>query len=67
MGSIPVLCINVKTTIDTMVKFDVNAEANVNIDDQCGLTLTVRLHQLKELPFNVGHFLYHIVDSISEM
>ena len=31
MGSIPILCINVNITIDTMLKFDVN----VNINAQC--------------------------------
>ena len=67
MGSIPILCININIIIDTMLKFDANADANVNIDDQCKRTLTVWLHQLKELPFNVEHFLYHIADSISEM
>ena len=68
-GSVPILCTNVNITINSMLKFDENvgADANVNIDDQCKRTLTVRLHQLKELPFNVGHFLYHIADSISEI
>ena len=39
MGSIPVLCINVSITIDTMLKFD----ANVNID------VSVNSFQLKRL------------------
>ena len=32
MGSIPILCININITMDTMLKFDANADANVNID-----------------------------------
>ena len=32
MGSIPIFCINVNITIDTMLKFDANADANFNID-----------------------------------
>ena len=35
LGSIPILCVNINITIDTMLKFD----ANVNIDAQCKWTL----------------------------
>ena len=40
MGSVPILWVNVNVTIDTMLKFDANAGANVNIDSQCERTLT---------------------------
>ena len=33
MISVPILCINVNT--DIMLKFDVNAEANVDVDVRC--------------------------------
>ena len=36
MHSIPILSININTTIDTMLKFD--ADVNVNIDAQCERT-----------------------------
>ena len=35
MGSVHNLCINVNITIDTMLKFDANADANVNFDAKC--------------------------------
>ena len=38
--SIPTLCINVNTTIHNILKFDANADANVNSDTQCKRTLT---------------------------
>ena len=40
MGSIPILCVNISITIDTKLKFEANAAANVNIDVQCERTLT---------------------------
>ena len=36
MDSIPILCINANFTIDTILKFD--TDANVNIDAQCERT-----------------------------
>ena len=30
MSSIPILCVNVNITIDTMLKFDANVDTNVN-------------------------------------
>ena len=41
MGSTPIPCINVNITIDTMLKFDANADANVNIDTKCKRILRV--------------------------
>ena len=41
MGSVPILYTNVNITIDTMLKFDANADADVNIDAQCEWTFTV--------------------------
>ena len=35
MGFIPILSVNVSLIIDTMLKFDASADANVNIDAQC--------------------------------
>ena len=35
MGSVRILCINVNITIDTMLKFDANADANVDFDAKC--------------------------------
>ena len=35
MGSVPILCMNVNITIDTMLKFDANAQANVDVDAKC--------------------------------
>ena len=32
MGSVPIPCINIDITIDTMLKFDAKADVNVNID-----------------------------------
>ena len=40
MGSVPILCVNVNITIETMLKFDANADAYVNIDAQCEQTLS---------------------------
>ena len=41
MDSIPILCINVRITIDTMLEFDANADANIKIDAQCERTFIV--------------------------
>ena len=41
MGSIPILCVNINITIDTMLKFDANAGTDVNIDAQCEQTLSI--------------------------
>ena len=38
MGSIPILCVSVNITIDTMLKFNANLDANVNIEVQCERT-----------------------------
>ena len=38
MGFILILCVNVSLIIDTMLKFDANADGNVNIDAQCKRT-----------------------------
>ena len=35
-----ILCISVSNTIDTILKFDANADVNVNIDVQCEWALT---------------------------
>ena len=42
MDSVPNLCINVGITTDTLLKFDANADANVNIDAQCERTFRYR-------------------------
>ena len=47
MGSVPILCINVNITIDTMLKFDANAEASVNVDAQCERTFKAEIMQEK--------------------
>ena len=39
MGSVPILCINVNITIDTMSQFDTKADANINIDALCEMAL----------------------------
>ena len=41
MDFIPILCI----TIDTILKFDEKAEANVNIDAQCERTLRIEIRE----------------------
>ena len=41
MSFIPILCINVSITIDTMLEFDANADVNVKIDAQCERTFIV--------------------------
>ena len=43
MGAIPILCINISITIDTILKFDTNTDANANIDAQCEQALNIRL------------------------
>ena len=35
MGYVPILYIDVNVAKDTMLKFDVNADANVNVDAHC--------------------------------
>ena len=40
MDSVPILCINVNITIDTMLKIEANLDANANIDTQCEQTFT---------------------------
>ena len=40
MGSVPILSINVNITKDTMLKFDGDANTNVNIDAKSGRTFT---------------------------
>ena len=42
-SSIPILCINVNITIDTILKFDAKIDANVNIDALCERTCTVKM------------------------
>ena len=39
MASVPILCVNVNIMIDTMLKFNANADAKVNIDAKCERTL----------------------------
>ena len=38
MHSVPILYINANVSTDTMLKFDANADANVDIDAQCERT-----------------------------
>ena len=38
--SAPIFCINVNIIIDTMLKFDTNTDANVNIDVTCDRTFS---------------------------
>ena len=38
MGSVPILCVNVNVMIDTMLKFEANADVNVEIDAKCERT-----------------------------
>ena len=38
MGFVTIPCINANITIDTVLKFDANADANINIDPQCEQT-----------------------------
>ena len=42
MGSLPILCININILMDTILKFNVNAnvDANVDFDTKCEWTLT---------------------------
>ena len=58
MFDVPILCVNVKITIGTMLKFDTNADANVNIDAQCEPTLRTQTMLLVKGPFtdNVAFF-----------
>ena len=42
INSTPILSANVSVTIDTMLKFDTNVDANVNIDIQCEWTFADR-------------------------
>ena len=41
MAFVPIPCIDVNMTTDTMLKFDTNADANVNIDVLCERTFTL--------------------------
>ena len=41
MGSVPIPCINDNVQIDTMLKFDENADANVDFDAKCEWTFTL--------------------------
>ena len=45
MGSAPILCRNANVTIDTMQKFEANADANFDVNAKCEriLTLVARL------------------------
>ena len=54
MGSILILCVNINVTIDTMLKFDENADANVNADDKCEGTLTQQLNVSQKLKVSVN-------------
>ena len=70
MVSIPILCVNVSITIDTMLKFDANADANIEIDTQCERTFRLvhtkwksnenRIHtaidNVREIPHFVNPF-----------
>ena len=49
MGSIPILCVNINITIHAMLKFDANADGNVNIDAQCERTFKLSGQHLKHL------------------
>ena len=35
MTSTPILCININVTIETVLKFDANADANIDFDAKC--------------------------------
>ena len=39
MATILILCVNVNIPIDAMLKFDVNADANVDVDAKCKRTI----------------------------
>ena len=39
MATIPILCVNVNIPIDVMLKFDVNADVNVDVDAKCKRTI----------------------------
>ena len=40
MGYVPILYIDVNVPKDTMLKFDVNSDANVDVNAHCERTLT---------------------------
>ena len=40
MGSVPIPCVNINVRIDTMLKFDANADTNVDFDAKCECTFT---------------------------
>ena len=40
VGSVLILCVNVNVIIDTLLKFDANADANVDYGAKCERTLT---------------------------
>ena len=40
MGSAPIPRVNINVRIDTMLKFDANADTNVDFDAKCDWTFT---------------------------
>ena len=58
MSSVPILCINVNTTIDTMLIFD----TNINIDAQCELTFKLCLQVTSPCPY-IKHLQCHFTQT----
>ena len=53
-GSVPIPCVNVNSTIDTMLKFDANSDANVYIDAKCERTLTPSADSPMKITFSLN-------------
>ena len=49
MATIPILCVNVNIPTDAMLKFDVNADANVDVDAKC-----------KRTTISIKHIIYSV-------
>ena len=58
MSSVLILWININTTIDTMLQFDANADANANIDAQCEQTFKLYLQVTSPCPY-IKHLQCH--------
>ena len=43
IASVPILRVSINVIIDTMLKFDTNADVNVDFDAKCKQTLSLRL------------------------
>ena len=60
MGSFPILRVNINVPVDAMLKFDGNADENIDVDAKCEQTLYTNMN-MKLLFFAISRHLYQFM------